>query len=127
MADHSSMASTLLHFFRSHLGTVASSNVTFDFPLLFGEQIQGMQGLSGPFLEAELRAAVFDLAPDKAPGPDGFPMMFYQRYWAIVKDDLIDFFHSFFEGGLDLSVLNKGWICLVPKKAAPLGVRGPPQ
>ena len=30
-----------------------------------------------PFSEDEVKAAVFDLGSDRAPGPDGFPMAFF--------------------------------------------------
>lgn len=30
--------------------------------------------------DEEIKAAVFDLAPDKAPRPDGFPPYFFQKY-----------------------------------------------
>ncbi len=49
--------------------------------------------------------------------------MFFQRFWGIVKGDLLAIFDSLYSGGLDLSGINKGWICLIPKKAAPLDIR----
>jgi len=37
------------------------------------------QALIYPFTEEEIRAAVFIMNPDKAPGPDGFSMSFYPQ------------------------------------------------
>ncbi|CAL9216766.1 unnamed protein product, partial [Arabidopsis halleri] len=34
--------------------------------------------------KAEIRAAVFDIHSDKAPGPDGFSAGFYQAYWDVI-------------------------------------------
>ncbi|KAL4199768.1 hypothetical protein AMTRI_Chr03g146490 [Amborella trichopoda] len=36
----------------------------------------------------ELKATVFSLAGDKAPGPDGFPMCFFQRFWSMLSMEL---------------------------------------
>ena len=35
---------------------------------------------------------VMDFDGDKAPGPDGFPMAFFQACWAIIKTDLLEVF-----------------------------------
>ncbi|XP_057250731.1 uncharacterized protein LOC130591430 [Beta vulgaris subsp. vulgaris] len=37
----------------------------------------------------EIKDAVFDLAPDKSPGPDGFPPFFFQKYWTLVGNSVI--------------------------------------
>ena len=37
----------------------------------------------------EIKAAVFDLNGDGAPGPDGFGGHFYQNFWDIVDTDVI--------------------------------------
>jgi hypothetical protein len=37
------------------------------------------------FIEAELEAIVKDMKPDTAPGPYGFPLLFFKRFWLHVK------------------------------------------
>jgi hypothetical protein len=37
--------------------------------------------------EEEIIKAVWSLDPDKAPGPDGFPIRFYRSFWDIIKRD----------------------------------------
>eukprot|EP00253_Pinus_taeda_P036022 PITA_36022 len=39
--------------------------------------------------EEEVKAAIWSLHPDKAPGPDGFPISFYWEYWTMIKKDLL--------------------------------------
>ncbi|CAM8972877.1 unnamed protein product [Rhodiola kirilowii] len=37
----------------------------------------------------EIRKPVFQIGSTKAPGPDGFSVVFFQRCWETVKHDLI--------------------------------------
>eukprot|EP00253_Pinus_taeda_P005552 PITA_05552 len=39
--------------------------------------------------EEEIHDAIWALQPDKAPGPDGFPICFYRTYWGIIKKYLV--------------------------------------
>jgi len=38
--------------------------------------------------EEEIRRTIWTLQPDKAPGPDGFPICFYRAFWGLIKKDL---------------------------------------
>jgi len=44
--------------------------------------------LEEPFTSQEIRKALFDIGPLKAPGPDGFHALFYQHFWSTVGDSL---------------------------------------
>ena len=68
------------------------------------------------FTDEEVWSAVKEMAPDRAPGPDGFPAEFYKRCWDIIKGDLLPMFHDLFSGHLQLFHLNFGTIMLLPKK-----------
>jgi hypothetical protein len=63
-----------------------------------------------------VRAAVFQMEHNKAPGPDGFLLEFYQVFWDLLKDDLMTMFMEFYEGTLPLKSLNFETIILLPKK-----------
>jgi hypothetical protein len=52
---------------------------------------------------------------NKSPGPNGFPVEFYQIFWEIIKEDLMALFKEFHDGTLPLSHLNYGIITLLPK------------
>lgn len=75
------------------------------------------------FEEEEVRHAVFDLAGAKAPGPDGFPMAFCQRFWKMVKKEVIDFVEEFSQSGKLSKGLEASFIALIPKKAGALGIK----
>jgi hypothetical protein len=53
---------------------------------------------------------------NKSPGPDGFPAEFYQRFWKVIKIDLMAMFGHFQAGDFPLFKLNFGIITLLPKK-----------
>src|SRR6266498_4667055 len=52
---------------------------------------------------------------NKAPGPDGFPAEFYQKFWNTIKGDLLTMFQDLFRGEFPLFSLNFGIITLIPK------------
>jgi carbamoylphosphate synthase small subunit len=41
-----------------------------------------------PITKEELREALFQMHPDKAPGPDSFNPAFYQHFWDLCGDDI---------------------------------------
>jgi hypothetical protein len=71
--------------------------------------------LVAPFSEEEIRAVVFSCYPEGAPSLDGLPFLFYQKYWGVVKQDLVKLFLEFQEGNLDLFRLNFAMLTLIPK------------
>lgn len=76
-------------------------------------------GLSAPFTVEEVKRATFDLSPTKAPGPDGFPAMFYQKSWDVVQDDVNRQVLDVLNGGCSMEVWNKTVITLIPKVRDP--------
>jgi hypothetical protein len=71
--------------------------------------------LIAPFTKDEIKRVVFEMEHNKAPGPDGFPVEFYQKFWDVIKEDLISMFHKLHSGDLPLFSLNFGVITLIPK------------
>jgi hypothetical protein len=45
--------------------------------------------LTTPFIEKEVREAIFEMEHNKTPGLDGFLAKFYQHFWDIIKEDLM--------------------------------------
>lgn len=44
------------------------------------------------FTEKEVHDAIFQMELNKAPGPDGFLAEFYQKFWEVIKGDLMEMF-----------------------------------
>jgi mannosylglycoprotein endo-beta-mannosidase len=72
--------------------------------------------LDRDFSEEEVKAAVFGSYAEGAPGPDGFPFLFYQKFWEVIKVDLLRMFRDWNKGELDLFRLNFSLLTLIPKE-----------
>jgi hypothetical protein len=71
--------------------------------------------LTVPFSEEEVKAAIFQMEHNKVPGSDGFPTEFYQKFWDIIKGDMMIMFQELHSGDLPLFSLKFGVISLIPK------------
>jgi hypothetical protein len=67
------------------------------------------------FRKVKLRMLIDIMAHNKAPGPDGIPVEFYQVCWPIIKQVTMKLFHDLSNGDLDLYRLNFGMIILLQK------------
>ena len=71
--------------------------------------------LTSAFLE-EVFDAISQMEHNKSPGPDGLPAEFYQKFWIVIKADLMSMFKQLHSGDLPLFRLNFGVITLLPKR-----------
>lgn len=72
--------------------------------------------LEEPFQVEEVVAALCGMSGDKAPGPDGFTMAFFQHCWEVLKGDIMEVFHYFYENECFEKSFNASFITLIPKK-----------
>ena len=87
-------------------------NQILDIPQVSQEE---NDALISEFIETEVRDAVFQMEHNKAPGPDGFLVEFYQVFCNLIKDDLMALFTDFHKEELNLYSLNFRIITLIPK------------
>ena len=77
---------------------------------------QEAENLEIHFSEAEVHSALIEMNIDKALGPDGFTMAFWQSCWDFVKEEILEMFKEFHEQSSFLKNLNNTFLILIPKK-----------
>ena len=75
--------------------------------------------LGGIFHEWEILDAIKQMAPLKAPGPDGMPPLFYQHFWPVVDKDVTSLVLMWLNSGILPSPINHTFITLIPKVDSP--------
>ena len=53
--------------------------------------VQEAEMLETPFSEEEVLTALMEMNGDKASGPDGFSVFFWQRCWDFTKEEILEF------------------------------------
>lgn len=66
-------------------------------------------------LEKELKEAIWSCGSNKSPGPDGFTVEFFKKFWDLVKIDLLEGYNQFRIYGKIPKGVNAGFITLIPK------------
>ena len=71
--------------------------------------------LEEPFEEKEVWQMIKGMDRDKASGPDGFTLAFFQDCWGVVKGDFMAVFTEFHVRGKFVRSINSTFISLIPK------------
>ncbi|KAK2646520.1 hypothetical protein Ddye_021715 [Dipteronia dyeriana] len=71
--------------------------------------------LDAKFTGEEVMKAVFNMGPLKAPGKDGLPVIFYQKFWRVVGQKVTAACLQCLNEGESLERMNETLITLIPK------------
>lgn len=74
------------------------------------------------FTEEDIDYAIKLMVPLKAPGIDGFPANFFQRFWLIVGPEISNYCLSILNNQSEIGDINKTRIILIPKVDKPKNV-----
>ncbi|KAL0294828.1 UNVERIFIED_CONTAM: hypothetical protein Sangu_3209400 [Sesamum angustifolium] len=74
------------------------------------------QALVQSVTREEIKDAFFDIAEDKAPGPDGYSSGFYKAAWPVIGEEMIKAILEFFTTGRLLKQVNTTILALIPKR-----------
>lgn len=75
--------------------------------------------LETPFSDIEVKMALFQMAPNKVPGPDEFSALFYQKCWHTVGHVVTQKILSMLNEGSMEEGINNTTIVLIPKVKYP--------
>ncbi|KAG0454519.1 hypothetical protein HPP92_023811 [Vanilla planifolia] len=71
-----------------------------------------------PADELELRRVLSTMHESSAPGPDGYSVKFFKKFWTLLAQDMVDAANDFLIGTTIPKALGAAWICLIPKTTA---------
>ena len=87
--SQSQVNDTILEFYRDLFTTVNLENLADVVEVIPQVVTESMNDtLTRAFTIQEVEVVVKEMAPLKAPGPDGMPLLFYQSYWSLVGSDV---------------------------------------
>ncbi|KAH9743718.1 hypothetical protein KPL70_003399 [Citrus sinensis] len=75
--------------------------------------------LDQPFSKNEIVASLAHMCPTKAPSPDGFPAVFFQKHWKAVSEGVLATCMHILNDGGSITLLNHTLIALIPKVKKP--------
>jgi hypothetical protein len=75
--------------------------------------------LNAQYTAKEVKDALFQMIPTKAPGPDGFPAHFFQKHWHLCGEEITDIVIRVLNGNDSFEEINKTFIVLIPKVQNP--------
>ena len=75
--------------------------------------------LNAPYTQREVKIALFQMYPMKAPGPDGYPAHFFQHHWDLCGDDVTKAVLRIVEGTESAESINDTVLVLIPKVTSP--------
>ncbi|KAA3486629.1 reverse transcriptase [Gossypium australe] len=75
--------------------------------------------LMAAFREEGVVEAIKSIVPPKASGKEGFPVIFYQKYWHIVGENVTRYCLDILNGRGNIEEINKTSIVLIPKEKSP--------
>ena len=112
----------MTRFFSSLFSEIKVNRLTLDgvqFPQLANAEFEW---LTRPFLLEEVKKVVLEADGNKSPGPDGFNLIFVQRFWDLLKGDIWGMVEEFYT----YSKLPRGFrsffLALIPKLHCPQGL-----
>jgi hypothetical protein len=114
-SDPTSIGDHVVNYYKSLFSEPLSWRPRLDnleFDRLNGEEAASLEN---PFEEKEVREVIKGMDRDKAPGPDGFSMAFFQDCWEVIKEDVMAVFEEFYTRGKFVKCINSTFISLIPK------------
>lgn len=121
--SHEEKENVIWDHFMAFLGTASPRSVGLNWAALGYVPNEALLPLDAPFTLDEIKATVFDLPAEKAPGPDGFTGRFFRACLETIKDALqltIDGMAN--SGGHNSGLVNSSNVILLPKKEVSSGI-----
>ena len=114
------IASIATEYFKELFSTSSPTRMEEVADLVPGKVTQEMnKQLTKEFQKEEIIQAVWNMHPTKASGLDSMFAIFYQKYWDVIRDDVINNVLNVLNSNASISALNQTNIALIPKTNCP--------
>lgn len=115
--DQNGIADVFSHYFEE-LFTTSNSDTIQNVVNCCSSKLRSdhVNHLGAIYIVEELKVAVFDIEPDKAPGLDGVNVGFYRKNWDLLGSDIIKGVLDVVNNGTSVAIINQTNITLVPNK-----------
>ncbi|CAB4268750.1 unnamed protein product [Prunus armeniaca] len=114
------LENTVVHYFQQLFSSNGNTDYEEVADVMRGRVSEEMnRKLLADFTAEEIKHALFQMHPSKAPGPDGFSPLFYQQYWDVVGVDVVSAILHFLHTGQLLKRINYTHVALIPKVPDP--------
>ncbi|XP_071677232.1 uncharacterized protein [Lolium perenne] len=119
ISDPHALQDHIYTFYRNLIGAVGETrvfslaNTLWDQPGRVSEEEN--DGLMLSFTGEELDKVLASMRVETAPGPDGWPVIFFKKFWALTKPHILAILNGFALGRVDIARLNFGVLSLIPK------------
>ncbi|KAH7837759.1 hypothetical protein Vadar_017617 [Vaccinium darrowii] len=119
--DETEVANEFVNYFQNLFHSEGIANLSEVVGFIESRITDNMNAaLTKNFSVGEIKQALFDIDPTKAPGADGMTAGFYQHYWDVVGEDVVKAVQQFFLTGHILKSLNHTQLVLIPKVKTPV-------
>ena len=102
LADQGEISRALYSFFKDPFDKEYSPFFSINRNLLLNGEFAALDSLVVEFTLEEIKSALFSFAGSKVLGLDGFSFALFQRFWDLIKDNLLALLQDFHHGRLNL-------------------------
>lgn len=87
-----------------------------------GDKVQArvtdeMNGLlTAKYTSEEVKMALKQMHPTKAPGPDRMSALFYKKYWSTIGEEVTEYVLNILNNGAPIDHINNTHVVLISKK-----------
>ncbi|GJY75790.1 RNA-directed DNA polymerase, eukaryota [Tanacetum coccineum] len=115
ISDLKEVKSEFLNHFAKQFSKPSSPRISINGAFPNRLNLEQVEELESSISQDEIKKAVWDYGTNKSPGPDGFTFEFFQKYWNVLKQDIVAAIHQFFDSGKFPPDCNSSFIALIPK------------
>lgn len=106
----------MVSYFSNLFSSFMPENIEEAFTVVMGKlSVDHVNWCEDSFSTIEVQDALFQMSPTKAPGPNGLPALFFQKYWHVIGQDVCNLALAILNNDRDPRDINDTHIVLIPK------------